>query len=105
MKYIVLMLLAISICLIECSSETSSYKKEKLDSVLKHKLDNENSETFFFYCVTKKDIDEEMIKNISSKTGIKINSSVNNKFFAQGNKMQLLKLSSISFIQKIVSRD
>jgi len=67
------------------------------------KVNREDSEKFSFFFITYRDVNEKMIDFIIKTTGIKINFAVNNILKAEGTKTQLLKLSGVHFVKRIMN--
>lgn len=98
-----MIILVISICVIEYSLEATSYNSEKIDHTLLAEMDKTNGDSFSFFCITSRDVDGEMIDFITTTTGVKVSSAVNNILKAEGTKTQLLKLSGLTFVQLITN--
>jgi hypothetical protein len=98
---IIILVTAIPILIVGCSSSSSEYKPEKMDTPLQQKireLDKDNTNTIIqFTGKTSMPINDEMTTKLKS-TGLTIESIISDIFTASGTTESIKKITMYDFV-------
>lgn len=104
MKYLSVFIIAVIICCYECTAISDNYQMDKLDLSTQNKLEQLSPDQLIrVTCRMNQKVDVEMITKLKNTLELNINTITYSVITAECTKVQILKLTTFPFVEKIKS--